>query len=340
MKDLTPAIRTITSKYGKEFIANDDFLDVLKSKFSKKDVELNQKLFAYTVLRDEKVLSRLITMQKKDIPKYIECEISSLSANYGLEENIIRTVFKELLVGSGIAQERKDVEVNDNEKTTIPKSSLRLRNRLSKSKSEINKIDKRAVYCVLSIFWAAFCLIFLPLIPASMKDEFDIPGIIPSIILYAMSVTPLLFILTSNKQSQTLKSVAGGALVCVGLFAGLFFSFGLGSFDYYYYSFLPDLSVIIVSMLISLLVSWLTIFVFFLIKEQEFSKIIKLFRQNKRIFLSSFTVSTILVIIVGFLVLKYGVIELLVGFMGEFVANVCMWVMLVLVAIVVLFAYS
>ena len=42
MKDLTPAIRTITSKYGKEFIANDDFLDVLKSKFSKKDVKLNQ----------------------------------------------------------------------------------------------------------------------------------------------------------------------------------------------------------------------------------------------------------------------------------------------------------
>ena len=130
MIDLTQEIRKITSKYGKEFIANDVFLDVLKSKFPMKDVELNKKWIVYNVLQNEKVLLQLITMQKKDIPEYIKKEMSFLSANYSLEEDIIGTVFKELLVGSGIAQESNGIENhNITEKISISNSSKRLRNK-------------------------------------------------------------------------------------------------------------------------------------------------------------------------------------------------------------------
>ena len=271
--------------------------------------------------------------------------MSFLSANYSLEEDIIGTVFKELLVGSGIAQESNGIENhNITEKISISNSSKRLRNKKSRLKIGIGKIDKSSVYCILSIFWAMICLFFSPVIPLSIDDEFDVPGIIPSIVHYIVFVAPLLFVLTSTKQSQTLKSVVGGALVSVVIFAGLFFSFG-----FFYYDFCPFFSeydrdmpyvtnfvgklisnnfiVIFVSMLISSLFGWLAVLLVLFIKGQKFSEIIKLFRQNKRIFLLSLAVFTIFIITVGYFFLKWGIIKRLVLFMGEFVANV--WVIIV-----------
>ena len=340
MKDLTPVIRRITSIYGKDFIANDDFLDVLKSSLPTKEVGLEQKLFVYTVLRDKKVLSELISMQKKDIPKFIEREISFLSANYGLEEYLISTVFKELLVGSGIAQEKNEIDGNNSDGTPdMPKSTQRLQNKLAKSKNERKRVNKQSVCLICTLFWTLLCLLFLPLIPASIEEEFDLPGIIPTLIHYTVSILPLLFLLTSSKQSQTRISVAGGVFLSVVIFAGLFLSFGF--FDYHYYPYLYEysrdmsqgdtnvgqliannLGVIILSMVITSVVSLFKTYIFFRIREQKISEIITIFRRNKLTFILSSAISTALMIAVGYLVLKYGIVELLVDIAGEVIANV------------------
>lgn len=351
MKDLTIEIRKITSQYGKEFIANDDFLNELKSKFPKKDEELNHKLFVYTVLRDEKVLSQLLNIEKKDIPEYIEGKIAYLSEKYGIDEWLVSTVFKELLVGSGIAEERKGVEDNNNGEMAVPKNLQRLPNRLSEPKKE--KVAKGSVRCIKSILLAVLCLFFLPLIPASIKDEFDLPGIIPSLIHYIVSIMPLLFFLTSKKQSLTNISVAGGILSSVCILAGWFFSFGLFSYDYYPYLFeyyrdmshgvnnvgqliSHNFSVIIVSMVISSMVGLLMSYIFLLVKEQKLSDIVVIFRQSKWAFLLSLAVSTIFLVAVSYLVLKYGIIVLIVDIVGEFIANAYKWMMIALVVLILL----
>lgn len=358
MKDLTQEIRKITLKYGKEFIANDDFLDELKSKLQEKDFELNQKLFVYTVLRDEKVLSKLDRIQKKDIPEYVEREISYLSEKYGLEEYIVSNVFKELLVGSGIAQENNEFDGNNNEsKTDLPQSTQRLQNKQVKSRKEIKGVNRPTVYCTCTLFWTILCLFFLPLIPASIEEEFDLPGIIPSFIHYLVSIVPLLFLLTSSKQSQIHKTVAGGVLASVLILTGLFLSFGLFDYDYYPYMYeynwdmshginnvgkmiSNNLGVIIISMVISSMVGWFVSYIFLLLKEQELSEIIAIFRQNKRIFFLSLAISAIFMITIGYFVLKYGIVELLVDIAGEFIANLYKWIIIALIALIFLLILS